>query len=189
MLPKRKFNMVFTAVMFGLASMSLSAAEFTLTSPDIKPGEYMDKKQEFIGFGCTGENLPPALSWHNPPEGTKSYALTVYDPDAPTGSGWWHWQIVNIPKEVNELAVGANSETSKLAPIGSLQIENDYGQAGFGGTCPPKGHGDHRYQFTIHALKVERLDLNAKVSGALAGYMIKSNAIGSATIEALYRRD
>lgn len=172
-----------------LASLPVLAGSFTLSSNDIAEGKFMDKKQEFKGFGCTGEDLSPHLKWSNIPEGTKSFAITAYDPDAPTGSGWWHWQIVNIPATVTELAADAGSVKEQLAPAGSMQIENDYGQKGFGGACPPQGHGVHHYRFTVYALSVEKLELPANASGALAGYMINANSIESSTIEALYQRD
>lgn len=158
-----------------------------LSSTDIGHGEFMAKAHEFTGFGCDGSNLSPALSWSGAPKGTEAFALLVHDPDAPTGSGWWHWQVINIPKNVTSLTTGAGKKDSKLMPKGSVQIENDYGVAAFGGACPPPGHGAHRYQFTLYALK-QKLDLPANASGALTGYMVKANALASATIEALYKR-
>ena len=187
--PTHMIHTLAFSFVLGLSSTTASAADFTLSSSDIQAGKYMPKQQEFQGFGCTGGNSSPTLTWKNPPAGTKSFALTVYDPDAPTGSGWWHWQIVNISKDARQLKANAGNPGQGMAPKGSLQIENDYGQQGFGGACPPKGHGDHRYQYTIHALKVDKLDLNPKASGALVGYMINSNTIDSARLEALYRRD
>ncbi|MGJ8681487.1 YbhB/YbcL family Raf kinase inhibitor-like protein [Paraglaciecola sp.] len=176
-----------------LLSFSLSAfahgSSLTLSSHDIAQGQYMDKKHEFNGFGCTGGDLSPHLKWSNAPEGTKSFAITAYDPDAPTGSGWWHWQIVNIPKNISELSTGAGSAETSNAPKESTHISNDYGIRGFGGACPPAGHGVHHYRFTIHALSVEKLELPEDASGALAGYMINANTIESSTIEALYKRD
>jgi len=165
------------------------AETLTLSSNDITDGASMAKAHEFVGFGCSGKNLSPHLQWKHAPKGTKSFALTVYDPDAPTGSGWWHWQVINIPANVTTLEKGVGSVAQTLAPKGSRQIENDYGQKGFGGACPPKGHGPHRYQFTIYALSVKQLDLPENASGALAGYMIKANAIASSTLEALYERE
>lgn len=172
-----------------LFAATVMASDFTLTSKDISAGEYMPKAQEFNGFGCTGDDASPQLSWANAPEGTKSYAITAYDPDAPTGSGWWHWQLINIPADTTFLNTNAGSAQKPLAPKGSRHIENDYGVAAFGGACPPVGHGVHHYQFTVYALGVETLDLPASASGALAGYMIKANSLGSASLEALYRRD
>jgi len=169
----------------------VSAASFalTLSSSDIKQDEFMSKNQEFNGFGCSGKDTSPHLKWSNIPTGTKSFAVTAYDPDAPTGSGWWHWQIVDIPVSVTELKSGAGNTKSKNVPKGSFQVTNDYGSSGFGGACPPKGHGIHRYQFTVHALSVETLSLPKSASGALAGYMINANSIASSTIESLYKRD
>lgn len=175
-------------MLFTLVSGSVLAESLTLTSQDIKQGQFMQAAQEFQGFGCTGGNLSPQLSWSNVPEGTEAFALLAYDPDAPTGSGWWHWQIVNIPKQVTSLEAGAGDITKKLAPKGSMQISNDYGVQGFGGACPPKGHGVHRYQFTLHALS-QKLELPQDASGALTGYMVKAHSLGSSTIEALYKRD
>lgn len=161
-------------------------AKFTLTSTDISAGKHMKKAQEFNGFGCTGDDLSPQLSWSGAPAGTVAYAITAYDPDAPTGSGWWHWQLINIPADVTSLAAGAGK--ADKAPKGSQHIENDYGVAGFGGACPPQGHGVHHYKFTVHALS-KKLELPANASGALTGYMINANSLGSASIEALYKRD
>jgi len=170
-------------------SSTAFAGSMTLTSKDIAQGEFMTKKQEFTGFGCSGGDLSPHLKWTGAPEGTKSFAITAHDADAPTGSGWWHWQLVNIPKNVTELASGAGSTKKDLAPKDSMQIENDYGSRGFGGACPPAGHGVHHYRFTIHALSTEKLELPVGASGALAGYMINANTLASSTIESLYKRD
>lgn len=164
------------------------AATLSLSSQDITHGEFMSKTHEFNGFGCSGDDLSPQLSWKNIPEGTKSFAITAYDPDAPTGSGWWHWQVLNIPVSINEIPQGAgNNQGGKLNS--SLHNKNDYGSSAFGGACPPKGHGVHHYRFTIHALSVEKIELPEDASGALAGYMINANTIESSTIVSLYKRD
>ena len=185
--------MLNTFKLITVLSLSFSASAFagslTLSSHDIAQGEFMTKAQEFNGFGCTGGDLSPHLKWSNAPKGTKSFAITAYDPDAPTGSGWWHWQVVNIPKNVTEIATGAGSTNKNVAPQGSMQIDNDYGNKAFGGACPPSGHGVHHYRFTIHALSVEKLELPENASGALAGYMINANTIESNTIESLYKRN
>ena len=131
--------------------------------------------------------MSPQLSWSDAPKGTAAFAITAYDPDAPSGSGWWHWQIVNIPANVTSLPADAGDQSKKLAPKGSRQIDNDYGFAGFGGACPPGGHGVHRYQFTVHALS-KKLELPENASGALTGYMIHAHSLASSTIEALYKR-
>lgn len=170
-------------------STSVFADTLKLSSSDITEGEFMSKTQEFNGFGCSGDDLSPSLTWTGAPKGTKSFAITVYDPDAPTGSGWWHWQVINIPSSVKKLEAGAGSLDKKLMPKGSMQMRNDYGNHSFGGACPPEGHGAHRYSFTIHALSVEKLDLAKDASGALTGYMINANTIESSTIESLYKRN
>lgn len=170
-------------------SFNAGAAEtLTLTSSDITAGEHMPKAQEFVGFGCEGGNQSPQLSWAGAPDNTKAFALLVHDPDAPTGSGWWHWQIINIPADVTTLESGAGDASGEQLPNGSIQIANDYGVKGFGGACPPVGNGDHRYQFTLHALS-QTLELPDDASGALTGYMVNAHSLGSVTLETLYRRD
>ena len=183
-----RFFVCFAAVLFAWMPRA-SAAEFTLSSNDITSGEFMAKNQEFNGFGCSGGDQSPHLAWSNAPEGTKSFAITVYDPDAPTGCGRWRWQLVNIPANIAELASGAGDIGGSKAPVGSVHVANDYGGKSFGGACPPQGHGVHRYRFTVHALSVEALDVPENASGALAGYMINANALATGTIEALYQRD
>ncbi|WP_444936043.1 YbhB/YbcL family Raf kinase inhibitor-like protein [Microbulbifer sp. JMSA004] len=175
---------VFTVLLSGAAC----AESFLLSSKDIHAGKFMSKEQEFQGFGCTGSNISPQLSWSNTPEGTEAFAVFAYDPDAPTGSGWWHWQLVNIPKDTTSLQADAGNSEKNRIPQGSIQIVNDYGLRGFGGACPPKGHGAHRYQFTVYALS-KKLDLPSDASGALTGYMVKANSLGASTVEALYVRE
>lgn len=170
-------------------ALPVQADSLSLTSQDIAQGKFMSKAQEFNGFGCDGEDIAPQLKWSGAPQGTKSFAITVYDPDAPTGSGWWHWQIINIPSHVNKLAQNSGNGGQHPLPDGSLEVTNDYSFEGFGGACPPKGHGTHRYQFTVHALKVEKLPLPETYSSALVGYLINANSLASSTIEALYKRD
>jgi Raf kinase inhibitor-like YbhB/YbcL family protein len=185
MLQLIKSNALLLSITF-LTSSTL-ADSFSLSSTDLSHGEFMKKIHEFQGFGCNGGNLSPQLSWDGVPEGTKAFAVTAYDPDAPTGSGWWHWQLVNIPANIKTLPTGAGDSSKNLTPKGSMQMRNDYGVPGFGGACPPEGHGAHRYQFTVHALS-QKLDLPENASGALTGYMINANSLGSHTLEALYKR-
>lgn len=179
-----------TSLLFA-SSLFLSAPafaeSFSLSSTDITQGELMNKAQEFTGFGCEGGNVSPQLSWTGAPKGTEAFAVFAYDPDAPTGSGWWHWQVVNISKDVSSLVAGIKNSNDKTAFEGAKQITNDYGIAAFGGACPPKGHGAHRYQFTVYALS-KKLELPENASGALTGYMVKANSLASSTIEALYER-
>jgi len=173
---------------FCLAPMVAHAGTLTLKSPTLKPGATLTKEQEFNGFGCAGKNQSPALKWTAGPKGTQSYAITVYDPDAPTGSGWWHWVVYNIPAHVTELAAGAGDATGKLLPPNAIQGRTDFGAHEFGGACPPVGDKPHRYIFTVHALKIEKIDVPAESSAALIGFMIHGNSLGKASFTAKYRR-
>ena len=141
---------------------------FTLSSPDIAADSTIDRKFEFDGFGCSGDNKSPTLKWSGAPAGTKSFAITLYDPDAPTGSGFWHWFVVNIPGDVTELAANAGAIGGANLPKGAKHIRIDYGIHGFGGPCPPEGDPPHRYIFTVHALKVDRLDIPDDATAAVA---------------------
>lgn len=179
---------IFLATALISASTLIHAAGFQLSSPDIKAGSLMDKRFEFNGFGCSGENQSPALQWRGAPTGTKSFAVTVYDPDAPTGSGWWHWAVINLPAEVGALPADAGAVGGAKLPRGASHVRIDYGIAGWGGACPPQGDKPHRYIFTVHALKTPKLDIPADATAALAGYMINANALGKASFTAKYGR-
>jgi Raf kinase inhibitor-like YbhB/YbcL family protein len=165
---------------------ALPADAFELLSQDVAEGKMLAAEQVFKGFGCEGGNLSPALKWRDAPEGTKSFAVTVYDPDAPTGSGWWHWTVFNIPRAAEALPKGAGS--GGALPLGAVQGRTDFGSTGFGGACPPAGAKVHRYQFTVWALNTEQLPLDEQASGALVGFMLNAHAVGKATITAIYGR-
>lgn len=172
-------------VLFATMTVSpASAQEFDVTSTTVSEGEKLTNSHVFAGFGCEGENQSPQLSWMGAPEGTKSFAITAYDPDAPTGSGWWHWNVVNIPASVTSVAQNASNNT---LPEAALEIRNDYGTVGFGGACPPPDEV-HRYIFTVYALGTERLALPENPSNALVGFMIRANMLDSASITAVYHR-
>ncbi len=165
------------------------AGGFTLTSPDLPPGHMVPKKFVSNTFGCTGDNISPALNWRNPPAGTKSFALTVHDPDAPTGgAGFWHWMVINLPATMTGLAEGDGAQNSTHLPAGTRQIRSDYGTPGWGGPCPPVGDKPHHYNFTLYALKVDHLDVPADATTAVVGYMINQAAIGKAHFTAMYGR-
>ena len=168
--------------------MVTQAADFTLLSPDVKPGETIPELHVYNGYGCTGGNVSPALEWKDPPAGTKSFALNVFDPDAPTGHGWLHWLVVNIPATTHTLVRNAGSVDGKTLPAGSLQIKTDFGARGYGGPCPPKGHGVHHYVFTLSALGVEKLALPAAPDAAKANAQIEAHRLGLATFTAVYQR-
>src|SRR5262252_7381980 len=158
-----------------LACSSLAhAAGFALMSPEIKSGGTMPKSFEFNGFGCSGENKSPTLKWSGAPAGTKSFAVTVYDPDAPTGSGWWHWVVFNIPANVTSLPRGVGNPASGQTPKGAVQSRTDFGKPGYGGPCPPQGDKPHRYIFTVYALKIDKIDADENSSAALVGFMINA---------------
>jgi Raf kinase inhibitor-like YbhB/YbcL family protein len=169
-----------------LAAPALAAAPFTLKSSEVKQGGTLTEQQVFNGFGCSGQNVSPELSWQNAPQGTKSFALMVHDPDAPTGSGWWHWVVYDIPANVTELPTGAGSGKAAL-PEGAKQGKTDFGSPGWGGPCPPPGK-PHRYVFTVFALKVDKLDVPADATGAFVGFMARANAIANASLTAKYGR-
>jgi len=174
------------ASLFATASLT-QAAGFKLSSPDIKAGGMIAKSFEFNGFGCSGENQSPALKWSGAPKETKAFAVTVYDPDAPTGSGWWHWMVINIPADVTELAANAGAVGGANLPQGATAARIDYGVAGWGGVCPPQGDKPHRYIFTVHALK-DKLTVPPDATAALTGYVINGNSLGKASFSAKYGR-
>jgi len=151
--------------------LALAAGKFTVESAEVKPNQKIADAHVFKGFGCEGGNVSPSLAWKDPPAGTKSFAITVYDPDAPTGSGWWHWVVFNIPANVMSLPAGA-----------------DFGKPGYGGPCPPPGDKPHHYVFKVFALKTDKLDLDESASGALVGYMLNADKLGTAEFTATYGR-
>ena len=187
----RKIKLIATLCALTVASFAhtsfADSTAFTLQSADITDGKPLTKQQEFSGFGCDGGNHSPALSWSGVPAGTKSLALTVYDPDAPTGSGWWHWVVFNIPADATSLPAKIDA-SGKGLPAGAVQSRTDFGQAGFGGACQPQGDKPHHYHFTLHALKTDKLDLTADAMPAMVGYMLHANELGNASLTATYAR-
>ena len=165
-----------------------SQSPFALTSPDVHAGQQMANAQVFKGMNCTGANISPALQWHGAPAAAKSFALTVYDPDAPTGSGWWHWVTYNIPARATQLAAGAGDPTKSLMPAGSVQGNTDFGTPGYGGPCPPQGDKPHHYIFTLYALDVPKLDVPASATAAYVGFNLHAHTIAKTTLTAIYGR-
>lgn len=197
-----------TTLVLALAAAGLAgcgstpaAGEFTLSSPDLRDGR-IDNRFVLNGFGCKGDNVSPALVWRNAPAGTKSFALQVYDPDAPTGSGFWHWAVYNLPPSTVTLPQGAGNRAERL-PGGAFGGNTDFmdtgatgGNGHYGGPCPPEGDRPHRYVFTIYALAVDKIEVAAGVpksgSAALYGFVLNKGLgpamLGKASFTATYGR-
>lgn len=164
------------------------ASAFELTSPDLSEKAPIAARHLLNGFGCTGQNVSPALAWKDAPAGTRSFAVTAYDPDAPTGSGWWHWVVFNLPAGTTGLPAGAGDTAKPNLPAGAVQSRTDFGAPGYGGPCPPAGDKPHRYVFTVYALKVDQLPLNPDASGAMVGFNLNATALAKATLTARHGR-
>lgn len=156
---------------------------FTMTSNSITEGQHHEKRFSFNSFGNDGDNISPQLAWENAPQGTKSFAVTCFDPDAPTDCGFWHWQVINIPASTHELTEGASANLAA-----GLEMRNDYGFNGYGGACPPEGHGVHRYVFTVWALPCDKMEVPDDASCALVSFMLNGTALAKSTITAHYQR-
>jgi Raf kinase inhibitor-like YbhB/YbcL family protein len=162
-------------------------APFTLTSSDIAEGKKIPEAQVFNGFGCSGRNVSPALAWSNAPAGTKSFALLVHDPDAPTGSGWWHWVVYDIPADASSLPSDAGDAKKNLMPADAVQGPTDFGTPGYGGPCPPPGK-PHHYHFRLYALKVAKLAVPANATAAFIAFNVHANSLAETQILAIYGR-
>lgn len=167
-----------------LAATPVVAHAFDLDSRDLREGETIRMELVNSTKGCEGLNQSPHLVWNDPPAGTQSFAITVYDPDAPTGSGWWHWIVLDIPAHTRAMLAGA----SGYLPAPLVESLTDFGQPGYGGPCPPEGAVAHRYEFTVYAIDVPSLGLDASAMPALAGYMIHAHSLGSVTLTARFGR-
>lgn len=178
---KNKILIPFITILFLFVSNE-SFARMRLKSADIKSGRSIDLKHVFNDFGCIGENKSPNLLISNVPKEAQSLAITVYDPDAPTGSGWWHWIAYNIDVNTKEIATGAK-EISENTVFG----RNDYGTYNYGGPCPPV-KSRHRYIFTLYALDVDKIDLPKDASGAMIGFYLNKHKIKTDSLTALYSR-
>ncbi|HKT80493.1 MAG TPA: YbhB/YbcL family Raf kinase inhibitor-like protein [Vicinamibacterales bacterium] len=175
--------------LFLFSSAAVAQTGFRLSSPDIPPGSTIKAEQIFNSFGCSGQNVSPALQWTGAPSGTKSFALILHDPDAPTGvGGFTHWIVYNIPATATGLAKGAGDAKGTRLPPGSMQAPTSFGAPGYGGPCPPAGDKPHRYIFTLYALNVDKLDVPANASQALAGFTINGAKIATATFTGMFGR-
>jgi hypothetical protein len=166
-------------------SLLPAVGAFTVTSTDVANGEQKSTKHVYDGFDAGGENISPELSWSGTPEGTQSYAVTCFDPDAPTPSGFWHWFVVDIPASVTELPTGAGASDETL-PEGAFHLRNDYSTAAFGGAAPPAGDPPHRYYYVVHAVDVPNLGVDGSASPAVASFMLAFHTLARAIITPVY---
>lgn len=183
-------RLLMTVVSFSLVTAPIANAQsrLRLMSTDVKAGAKIGNKHVFNGMDCKGDNISPALSWQGAPAATKSYAVTIYDPDAPTGSGWWHWVVFNIPASTTRLAAGAGDAAKNLLPAGAVQGNTDIGAPGYGGPCPPKGDKPHHYIFTVYALNTDKVDVPSNATAAFVGFNLHAHLLAKATLTALYWR-
>ncbi|HLP53365.1 MAG TPA: YbhB/YbcL family Raf kinase inhibitor-like protein [Chitinophagales bacterium] len=168
------------------AATTIHAQTFTLKSSQI--GGQATCELISNRYGCDGLNLSPQLTWENAPPETKSFAVTVFDESAPTGSGWWHWIIFNIPDSVSSLKEGAGDLSLQLAPAGSIQSTTALQRQGYGGPCPPQGDGFHKYVVTVYALKTPDLELPPTALPATVAYLIEQNVIEKSSLIFYYKR-
>lgn len=159
--------------------------KFSLSSNDIADNQRLSSAQ--LGAGLGGKDVSPHLKWSNFPEETKSFAVTAYDPDAPTPSGFWHWAVFNIPSSTTELVQNAGSKNSTL-PDGAIALRNDRGTTSFIGAAPPVGTGKHRYFFVVYALDIERLELPADITPAFLTFNLKPHTLAWASITPWYEQ-
>ena len=179
------------ALAFALFSVPAAhAAGMKLTSAEISNGATIKNEQVFNSFGCTGQNISPSLSWTGAPKGTKSFAISIYDPDAPTGSGWWHWVVFNIPASTTSIPKNAGDLKAKLMPEGAIQSRTDFGSPGYGGPCPPQGDKPHHYHISVFAVDEDKLQFakDENASAALVGFELHFHTLGKASLVGRYSR-
>lgn len=165
-----------------------AAGPFTLTSPDIKEGATIALAQVYNAMGCTGQNVSPALGWTGAPPATKSFSLTIHDPDAPHPGGFWHWLAYDIPAVTTGLARGAGAKGSTAMPTGVKEGRNDFGDDSYDGPCPPVGSAPHHYNLVLSALDVSSLGIPAGAPAAQVSFAIQAHTIASAKLTGLYGR-
>jgi Raf kinase inhibitor-like YbhB/YbcL family protein len=183
-----KFFLLLSSLLLATAAAHSANSVFSVKSSDIKDASTITNDYVYNGFGCTGNNRSPQISWKDAPKETKSFAITVYDPDAPTGSGWWHWLVVNIPANYKQLPTDFGLTNKAKLKDGIVQIRNDFGIFKFGGPCPPIGDKPHRYIFTVFALSSEKLEIEESATPANAGFIINKYTLAKTSFEATYAR-
>jgi Raf kinase inhibitor-like YbhB/YbcL family protein len=180
-------KMASVTIVAALVAQTAHAA-FTLTSPAFKNGATIPNRYAYSGYGCTGRNTSPELDWTGAPADTKTFALTVFDPDARNGQGWWHWVVFNIPGSVTKLQPGAGSGSDALLPQGAVQGRNDFETVGYGGPCPPPGSPPHHYHFTLYALDEHVDGLSPLASGPLLVKTIRGHVLAKTELVGLFKR-
>ena len=182
---KKLLFLVFCLYLGGIImSSALDKVEeniFKVKSADLANNEIMSMTHAYRGYGCEGENKSPELSWVNVPSNTKSFAIICHDPDAPRANGWYHWLVVNIPLSVSSVKQGGKID-------GALETVTDFGSAGYGGACPPVGHGKHRYNFTVYALNTDKIDVTPNTKPLDVEALVKQHTIAKSTITGLFER-
>jgi Raf kinase inhibitor-like YbhB/YbcL family protein len=179
---------IFQSALLAQPSRMESINSFRLISPQISNRGTLPQSMVYQGFGCSGGDQSPELNWTGEPTGTNSYAITMFDPDAPTGVGWWHWLVFNIPKNTHTLPQGSGNSSARQLPTGSQQGYIDFGSTGYGGACPPVGDSPHRYVITIYALDVEHLSTGAETTGAKLAFLMRGHILAKAKITGQYGR-
>lgn len=182
----RPLKFVVAGMIAAAMSIALAQSGFTLSSPDLQNG--IQSEQVFSNFGCTGGNISPELDWTGAPEATKSFAVTLFDPDARAGKGWWHWLIYNIPANTTHLAKNAGDPDTGLAPSGSVQGVTGFGTPGYGGPCPPQGDPPHHYTFTVYALDTAEIDFPQDASATTINSSLQAHTLAKATLIVMFSR-
>jgi Raf kinase inhibitor-like YbhB/YbcL family protein len=173
-----------------LIAAPVAHAQMKLTSGEISNGDTIKMEQVFNSFTCTGQNMSPSLSWSGAPAGTKSFVVQIYDPDAPTGSGWWHWVVINIPASTTSLPKNAGDAKANLLPAGAMQTRTDFGAPGYGGPCPPQDGKPHHYHIMVSAIDEDKLQFaqSDQASAALVGYELNFHTLAKASIVGIFSR-
>jgi Raf kinase inhibitor-like YbhB/YbcL family protein len=183
----RRLAFAVAVLMSGVVSASAAPA-IAVTSTDIKQGGKIADEQVANVFGCEGKNISPAINWSGAPKNTKSFAVTIYDPDAPTGSGFWHWVVFNIPASATSLPKNAGDLKAGLMPAGAVQSRTDFGAPGYGGPCPPKGDKPHHYHISVFAVDVDKLDADENATAAVVGFNLHFHTLAKGELVGLYGR-